>query len=450
MLTYTFTVSAQCASITNYKIIDTLAENVTWVSGGDYNAIKRTVTFLIPSIPANSSQTFTLKTIINTGTYFATSTLYSETVQNAFVPLSLVVNPLSGIKWEASPVFSSAPYSLKSAGAEAESEQTLTSLISNAISGHVELSFRNNYNTEASRDGGVVELSTDEGSTWFDAGPYMIQNGYNATILAATSLDNRGAFSGKSNGFIQTKINLSSFGGKTIKFRFRFVTDKSTASVGWYIDDILITKAAAAFNSASLFNQQNLLQNFSDTVTAITADVLPLVWGNFIVLKTGNSVSIKWSTLQELNTDKFLVERSLDGINFLQIATVLAAGNSNRESIYEMNDPLPSSGLNYYRIAQVDRGGNITYSDIRSLLFDKNSKAIIISPNPAKDKVMIKLIGNKELMQIDLLSTSGQKLATYSVNQESNKIDLPVLAPGVYYIKVTGALITGIKKLIIE
>ena len=228
------------------------------------------------------------------------------------------------------------------------------------------------------------------------------------------------------------------------------MADNSIASNGWYVDDILITKAAAVYNIASLYDDTELLQNLSDTVTAITADILPLVWGEFIVLKDGKSASLKWTTLQELNTDKFLVERSLDGINFTSIGTVAAGGNSNREMSYKTIDPSPSTGINYYRIGQLDRDGKITYSNIRSLVFDGNSRTISISPNPAKDKIVVSIAGNEDAVQIDLLSTSGQKLATYTVNQEKNKIDLPDLAPGVYYIRVAGPNNTGIKKLIIE
>ncbi|MEO7316969.1 MAG: T9SS type A sorting domain-containing protein, partial [Ginsengibacter sp.] len=215
-------------------------------------------------------------------------------------------------------------------------------------------------------------------------------------------------------------------------------------------DDILITKAAAVYNIASLYDDTELLQNLSDTVTAITADILPLVWGEFIVLKDGKTASLKWTTLQEINTDKFLVDRSLDGINFTSIGTVAAGGNSNREMSYKTIDPSPSTGINYYRIGQLDRDGKITYSNIRSLVFDGNSRTISISPNPAKDKIVVSIAGNEDAVQIDLLSTSGQKLATYTVNQEKNKIDLPDLAPGVYYIRVAGPNNTGIKKLIIE
>ncbi len=48
-LTYTLKVNAQCAAISNYKIVDTLLPNVTYVSGGNYNSSHRTV-FLMSRI----------------------------------------------------------------------------------------------------------------------------------------------------------------------------------------------------------------------------------------------------------------------------------------------------------------------------------------------------------------------------------------------------------------
>ncbi|MEO6683699.1 MAG: M36 family metallopeptidase [Ginsengibacter sp.] len=450
ILTYTFTVKAQCSSINNYNIVDTLAGNITWVSGGVYEPTNRTVSFSVPSLAANQSQTFTFKAKVNQGTYFASSTLFSETFQNSYVSATFVTNPILDNTWVSSTVANSAPYSVKSTGTSTASEQTLTSQNSYPISGHVTFSFWNNYDTEVSRDGGVVEITTDNGATWIDAGPYMIQNGYNSTILSSSSLNNMRAFSGKSNGFVQTIINLSSFKGKSIKFRFRYVADNSIGSTGWYIDDVLLKREAAVYNLASLYSSTSLLQNHADTVTFITANILPLIWGDFTVTKDGNLATINWSTLQEINTEKFLVERSLDGINFSSIGTVGASGNSNSKVNYKMIDPSPVTGVNYYRIGQVDRDGRISYSDIRSLVFDGNNRAITIAPNPAKDKIVVHLAGNKDVVQIDLLNTTGQKLATYQVKQEKNSIDLPVLAPGVYYIRVAGKMNTGIKKLMIE
>ncbi len=98
-------------------------------------------------------------------------------------------------------------------------------------------------------DGGVLEYSLDDGATWQDAGPLITDNGYNGTIVSYTDnpLAGRSAFVAESNGYISTRVNLSSLAGHTVSFRFRIGADDNTlhsydaqSDYGWFIDDIRI------------------------------------------------------------------------------------------------------------------------------------------------------------------------------------------------------------------
>ncbi|WP_165903690.1 M36 family metallopeptidase [Hymenobacter gummosus] len=109
------------------------------------------------------------------------------------------------------------------------------------------LSFYHYFNTEGGFDGGTVELSTDNGATWLDAGPYFVANGYNSTFDATTTAPNQGCFSGRgvtgpTNTFIRTLVNLSSFAGTPLRLRFRMRTDQGSPATfeGWFIDDIQV------------------------------------------------------------------------------------------------------------------------------------------------------------------------------------------------------------------
>ncbi|MFS8083318.1 MAG: M36 family metallopeptidase, partial [Ginsengibacter sp.] len=214
LLTYTFRINTLCAPVTGYKIVDTLPLNVTYISGGTYDGLNRVVVYNVPSLAANQSVTYTLQVKVNTGTYFVPSVLLSETVSSNSIPVSLLSTSSGASKWTVNSTNHSSPYSIKSASPATASEQFLTSASAYNISGHTQLSFWNYYNTEASHDGGVVELSTDNGTTWTDAGPFMRQNGYNATMNSNTNITNKRAFSGSNGGFMQTVINLSAFEGK--------------------------------------------------------------------------------------------------------------------------------------------------------------------------------------------------------------------------------------------
>ncbi len=110
-----------------------------------------------------------------------------------------------------------------------------------------ELAFWHRYDLEASTadtgrgyDGGVVEVSVDNGATWADLGPRFTQNGYTRTISDnfGNPLGGRQAFSGDSGGWIESRADLSPWVGQAIRLRFRLATDTSSSRDGWYVDDI--------------------------------------------------------------------------------------------------------------------------------------------------------------------------------------------------------------------
>ena len=118
------------------------------------------------------------------------------------------------------------------------------------LTDEAELRFTHRYASEPNFDGGVVEISTDEGATWEDLGDAMTENGYNATISTqfGSPIGGRMAFAGSSGGFIETVVDLSDYVDEDILIRFRFATDTSVNADGWYVDDVVIGTAPAAVN----------------------------------------------------------------------------------------------------------------------------------------------------------------------------------------------------------
>jgi len=114
------------------------------------------------------------------------------------------------------------------------------------------LSFYHQFDTESNYDGGVLEISTDDGITWTDLGPNMIQGGYNNNVL-----NSRDGWSGNSGGWIQTVVDLSSYVGESAIIRFQMLCDFSVADVGWWVDDISIIKLGSYIpNRAHLRNER--------------------------------------------------------------------------------------------------------------------------------------------------------------------------------------------------
>src|SRR5690349_15720672 len=108
----------------------------------------------------------------------------------------------------------------------------------------VRLAFRHNFNLEASDqdpnlgyDGGVLEVSKDNGNTYQDilaAGGSFVMGGYNRTISTdrGSPIAGRQAWSGNSGGFITTVVNVPPFQGFT-RLRWRMGSDSSGSNEGW-------------------------------------------------------------------------------------------------------------------------------------------------------------------------------------------------------------------------
>lgn len=91
-------------------------------------------------------------------------------------------------------------------------------------------------------DGGVLEYSTNGGSSWNDAGSLFTHNGYDGTISSSwgNPLGGRQAFGRESNGYFSSRLDLSSLAGQDVRFRFCIGTDSSFDAYGWFIDDVRI------------------------------------------------------------------------------------------------------------------------------------------------------------------------------------------------------------------
>jgi serine protease AprX len=114
------------------------------------------------------------------------------------------------------------------------------------------LTFRHNFNLEASDtnpnlgfDGGVLELSTDGGNTFQDilaAGGSFLMGGYNRTISTnrGSPIAGRQAWSGNSEGFITTVVNVPTFIADG-RLRWRMASDTSGSNEGWRVDTVNTT-----------------------------------------------------------------------------------------------------------------------------------------------------------------------------------------------------------------
>ena len=75
---------------------------------------------------------------------------------------------------------------------------------------------------------------------------------------------------------------------------------------------------------------------------------------------------------------------------------------------------------------------------------------ISISPNPAKDKVMLTVSGNNKPLTVRLVTATGHELKNYIIHGEMLQLNVSNLSPGMYYIRINGDGIAETRKVIIQ
>ncbi len=117
--------------------------------------------------------------------------------------------------------------------------------------------------------------------------------------------------------------------------------------------------------------QDNTYFSVSGTkrLTVAMGAPLPIELISFTAKKEQQTTALEWVTASELNNEKFLVERSSDGLLFRVIGEVLGKGTTYEPNNYKFLDLTPAIGINYYRLKQIDHDGQYEYSNVVSIEF---------------------------------------------------------------------------------
>jgi hypothetical protein len=159
-----------------------------------------------------------------------------------------------------------------------------------------------------------------------------------------------------------------------------------------------------------------------------------------------NMININWSTASENNSSYFDIEKSEDGEDWIKIATVEAAGNSNSLINYNIQDFRKSYSSNlYYRLNQFDVDGkNEVFGPILIVCEPDLSidSEINLFPNPNNGDFQLVVNSKEDNVEITMIITDtyGRKVSSINNTLQSG-INLYSfsnlnLNSGVYYIKI--------------
>ena len=177
---------------------------------------------------------------------------------------------------------------------------------------------------------------------------------------------------------------------------------------------------------------------------AVTGLPLPIILEDFTAaLDNDKTITLDWNTAMEVNSSHITIQRSADGENWDDLATIQAKGNSAITTAYSFIDGHPLSGNNFYRLQLVDIDNSFTYSVV-TVIRTATIGAITFFPNPARDYVNVSLgsaLQNGETVSVRLISLGGQVMQMQNVTAGAGttvSFRVSTYAAGVYILQVAG------------
>jgi hypothetical protein len=148
----------------------------------------------------------------------------------------------------------------------------------------------------------------------------------------------------------------------------------------------------------------------------------------------GSRNRVDWTTATELIGDKFDVQRSIDGRNYITLATIDAKGEASTYSYWDLT---PVAGRNYYRLYMKDAGGNGSYSkEVTAVVKANGGFTVTAHPNPVTDKLQVSTSGSQGANpSISVIDVTGKVITTIAVTGTTTEINMSGMAKGIYSIR---------------
>jgi hypothetical protein len=150
-------------------------------------------------------------------------------------------------------------------------------------------------------------------------------------------------------------------------------------------------------------------------------------------------VTVRWFASQEIANSKFVIEQSVDGVNWTSIRTVKPVGGDQSYSVTFDRNVLVNAEVKVRVRLQTANG---IYSNAPAHLVNNvrstNELLINVYPNPANDVVTLQSSTSVSGMYVEVTSIEGKVVRRIEFNSNGNAADLNVsdLSNGVYLLNI--------------
>ncbi|MBL7919982.1 MAG: T9SS type A sorting domain-containing protein [Bacteroidia bacterium] len=180
---------------------------------------------------------------------------------------------------------------------------------------------------------------------------------------------------------------------------------------------------------------------------------LPINLVSFEANRILDKVALSWTTFGEKENDKFIIQKTKNGLDFEEVVVVPGAGTNSALIKYNQTDYAPYEGVSYYRLAHVSKSGKIDYSQLVAVDFYTTKDGSIKAYCDMNGKAGVSFVDLDGDMVVTVNDLDGKLLHTEIITNISNDIFYPLkLSPvsGMYIISARQADKVYSQKIIIK
>jgi hypothetical protein len=231
-------------------------------------------------------------------------------------------------------------------------------------------------------------------------------------------------------------------GGSGVDFQFNWNSGEVAGVLGTpalfhFENGSWVKQTGSSSSTATSLTYTGYTGTFSPFAIGSAAGVLPVVWNSFTATLQGDQALLEWSTASESNTQRFEVEKSVDGRNWTTIHQTPAAGWSNTIRRYHHRTESLEKGKYFFRIQQFDLDGKRSVSETKTIFVQTSANAsFVVYPNP--------VVGTKIQTRSDekgealIYNAQGALILRKFIQQGNDEIEIGNLPAGMYQIICNG------------
>jgi hypothetical protein len=190
----------------------------------------------------------------------------------------------------------------------------------------------------------------------------------------------------------------------------------------------------------------------------VTCSLLAMNFVSVAAEQQDGQVTVNWTVSNEVNTEKYLLEKSLDGKVFTPVGAVsykTAGSNINRYDFTDDNGVSVTGNL-YYRVKEIEWTGGYDYSRIVTVSTNMLSGKLAVYPNPVSQSATVNFsMAAQGAVSLKLVDMKGALIwqTEYQATAGMNSLQLSAvrgLSDGIYFLQWSDGLKPQTVKLLVK